>query len=104
MAEYWTNTSAPLTSGARKPKPFSLLNHLTVPSAILAPHTDVTRRRSAPTFRSAAGAGAPERRSRVARIVRGRPGGVTATAYPEGRGGRPAPTSTPATNGHRTIT
>src|SRR3954465_1699953 len=48
--------------------------------------------------------GAPERRSRAARIVRGRPGGVTATAYPEGRGGRPAPTSTLATNGHQTIT
>src|SRR6266516_6926150 len=35
MAEKWTNTSAPPPSGEMKPKPFSLLNHFTVPCVIL---------------------------------------------------------------------
>src|SRR5437868_13432774 len=31
MLEWWTNRSRPPSSGVMKPKPFSSLNHLTVP-------------------------------------------------------------------------
>src|SRR5215207_1362722 len=34
MAEWWTKRSLPWSSGAMKPKPFSSLNHFTVPVAI----------------------------------------------------------------------
>src|SRR5690349_6617205 len=37
MAEKWTKTSSPPESGAMKPKPFSALNHLTVPEAMSDP-------------------------------------------------------------------
>src|SRR4051812_16915263 len=40
MAEKWTKTSALPSSGVMKPKPFSPLNHFTVPCAMfLSPHT-----------------------------------------------------------------
>ncbi len=35
MPEKWTNRSFPPSSGVMKPKPFSSLNHLTVPVGIL---------------------------------------------------------------------
>src|SRR3954468_17838707 len=34
IAEWWTNTSLPSSSGVMKPNPFSSLNHFTVPVAI----------------------------------------------------------------------
>src|SRR3978361_1350503 len=37
MALKWTKTSAPPPSTSMKPKPFSPLNHLTVPCAITSP-------------------------------------------------------------------
>src|ERR1039457_1706173 len=37
MLEWWTNRSRPPSSGVMKPKPFSSLNHLTVPVAIDSP-------------------------------------------------------------------
>src|SRR5881392_1514258 len=40
MAVWWTKRSLPPSSGVMKPKPLSLLNHLTVPVAIL-PSTGV---------------------------------------------------------------
>src|SRR5918998_2858752 len=35
MAEWWTKRSLPWSSGVMKPKPFSSLNHLTVPVAMV---------------------------------------------------------------------
>src|SRR5688572_33403568 len=35
MAEWWTKRSLPWSSGVMKPKPFSSLNHFTVPVAIV---------------------------------------------------------------------
>src|ERR687885_1195118 len=44
MAEKWTKTSAVPPSGVMKPKPFSPLNHFTVPCAMFSP-VDVPDRR-----------------------------------------------------------
>src|SRR6185369_1435583 len=35
MAEKWANTSGPPSSGVMNPKPFSALNHFTVPTAMI---------------------------------------------------------------------
>src|SRR5918911_253960 len=43
MDEKWTKTSAPPPSGLMKPKPFSPLNHFTVPEAMSAPSQAVER-------------------------------------------------------------
>src|SRR3954463_61138 len=37
IAEWWTNRSLPDSSGVMKPKPLSLLNHLTVPVGMAIP-------------------------------------------------------------------
>src|SRR3954471_5284418 len=45
MAEKWTKTSAGPPSGVMKPKPFSPLNHFTVPCAMFSPDGCTYRRR-----------------------------------------------------------
>src|SRR3954452_971302 len=43
IAEWWTNRSLPWSSGVMKPKPLSLLNHLTVPVGMSIPPVFVLR-------------------------------------------------------------
>src|SRR5258708_34799407 len=84
MPEWWTNRSLHDSSGVMKPKPFSSLNHFTVPVAMWT-STGVVVLRSRRTLREADSAGAgttfaglspAERRARyqadrvIARLVR----------------------------------
>src|SRR3954467_14900328 len=43
IAEWWANRSLPWSSGVMKPKPLSLLNHLTVPVGMSIPPVFVLR-------------------------------------------------------------
>src|SRR5690606_14954657 len=43
IAEKWAKTSAPPSSGLMKPKPFSALNHFTVPVVMVSPSGSAAR-------------------------------------------------------------
>src|SRR5690242_18519919 len=72
MAEKWTKTSAVPPSGVMKPKPFSPLNHFTVPCAMFSPDGCTYRRRKVTITGSLGRRGPPTPDARWTR-VRGRP-------------------------------